>query len=144
MTKIKKLKLQIESFSYRKGFPEDLSGHGGGYVFDCRVLPNPGREQQFKKLSGKSASVKRYLRGRSEATKYFKLCRELVSLAVKEYQRRGFDSLSVAFGCTGGQHRSVFMAEKLAQIYRKKSGIKISLRHRDLKASLAMARKVDG
>ncbi len=134
------LKLDIRSFSYKQGLPEDRSGHGGGFIFDCRALPNPGREEQFKKQSGKSGAVIKFLERLPESKEFFTLCKGLVAQAVKAYKARGFESLSVSFGCTGGQHRSVFMAEKLARMFRGRSGIRTLLTHRDLEASLKRAR----
>jgi aminoglycoside/choline kinase family phosphotransferase len=109
------LKVRISSFSYRRGYPEDPGGHGGGFVFDCRGLPNPGRQLEFSDRSGLDRPVIGFLDGRAEAQVFWRDVWRLVERQVEEYLRRGFTSLSVAFGCTGGQHRSVYMAERLAR-----------------------------
>lgn len=129
---MKKLKLHILSFSYRKGLPKLNSKHGGGFIFDCRGLKNPGREEQFKQLSGKDQRVAAFLHKLPQAKKFAKASQELVDLTVKSYLMRGFSELGVAFGCTGGQHRSVYFAEKLAKHMRRNSKLIVKLSHRDL------------
>ncbi len=110
------LTVQIYSFSYHlHGIPEDTSDHHGGFVFDCRCLPNPGREERFASLTGKDDEVKRFLSNEVEAQAFLKSVFELVDLAIRNYLAREFQHLMVSFGCTGGQHRSVFCAEQLAQ-----------------------------
>jgi aminoglycoside/choline kinase family phosphotransferase len=121
--------VRVFSFSFHRGFPADSSGHGGGFVFDCRSLPNPGREEQFKQLTGKDASVVEYLNREETVRQFFASAASLVDASVASYQRRGFKSLMVSFGCTGGQHRSVFMAEELARYLRGKTGIEVVVRH---------------
>lgn len=121
--------VSVFSFSFHRSSPADSSGHGGGFVFDCRSLPNPGREEQYKQLTGKDASVAEYLNREKTVREFFASAASLVDASVVEYQRRGFKNLMVSFGCTGGQHRSVFMAEELARHLRGKVGIEIVVRH---------------
>jgi aminoglycoside/choline kinase family phosphotransferase len=109
------LTVRISSFSYKRGYPEDTGGHGGGFVFDCRGLPNPGRQLEFSDQSGLDRSVIQFLDGRDEAHMFWRDVRQMVERQVEEYLRRGFTSLAVSFGCTGGQHRSVYMTERLAR-----------------------------
>ena len=109
------LTLWLGSFSYKAGYPDDPGGHGGGYVFDCRAIPNPGRLVEYSDRTGLDDGVASFIRGSPEATRFWKSVRALVGHQVQEYLRRGFASLSVSFGCTGGQHRSVYFAERLAR-----------------------------
>jgi aminoglycoside/choline kinase family phosphotransferase len=125
------LTVAINSFSFHRGPLEDESGHGGGFVFDARSLPNPGREERFKRLNGRDAEVAEYLQARPEVARYFASAMELVRPAVAEYERRGFKHLMISFGCTGGQHRSVYLAEQAAAELRKMEGIAVTLRHRE-------------
>ena len=126
-----KLNLFVTSFSYKKGVPVDDSVHGGGFVFDCRCLPNPGREQSYKLLTGKDAEVIEYLEAQDEYQTFKNNVSSIVEQAVSKYLARDFQHLSIAFGCTGGQHRSVRMAELIAGIYSTNERIKISLVHRE-------------
>lgn len=131
------LNVLISSFGFpRGGYPEDRGGHGGGFVFDCRLLDNPGREEEYRRLSGLDPEVVRYLEERPEVDRFFDNVWSTVGPAVDRYLARGFDSLSVSFGCTGGQHRSVYMAERLAGLLRKRYGTQISidLHHREEEA----------
>ena len=126
------LTLRIGSFSYRKGYPDDAGGHGGGFVFDCRALPNPGRQAQYRDLCGLHDPVIRYLESREESATFWRHVRSLVEAQVEEYLRRGFTSLTVSFGCTGGQHRSVYMSERLARHIREIfPDVRVVLRHRE-------------
>jgi aminoglycoside/choline kinase family phosphotransferase len=126
------LTVRILSFSFHRGMPKDESGHGGGFVFDGRSLPNPGREERFKALSGRDAPVIEYLQQQESVHQFMASVMSLVDASVNEYQRRGFKSLMVSFGCTGGQHRSVFLAEQLAKRLRGRNGVEVVLRHREL------------
>jgi aminoglycoside/choline kinase family phosphotransferase len=126
------LTVQIESFSFHRGWPKDESGHGGGYVFDGRDLPNPGREERFKALTGKDAPVIEYLNRQESVHQFLGNVMSLVDAHVSNYQKRGFKHLMVSFGCTGGQHRSVYLAEQLAKHLRGRNGVDVVLRHREL------------
>jgi aminoglycoside/choline kinase family phosphotransferase len=127
-----KLVVRIASFSFHRGWPKDETGHGGGYIFDARSLPNPGRQEQFKALSGKDAPVAEYLNRQESVHQYLAHVLSLVDASIANYQSRGFKNLSVAFGCTGGQHRSVYLAEQLAKHLRAKNGVDVMLWHREL------------
>ena len=105
----------IFSFSFHHAAPTDESGNGGGFVFDARSLPNPGREEQFRALTGKDAAVIDYLDRQESVHQFLAHVISLVDASVANYQRRGFSNLMVSFGCTGGQHRSVYLAEHLAR-----------------------------
>jgi aminoglycoside/choline kinase family phosphotransferase len=126
------LTVRILSFSFHRGMPKDESGHGGGFVFDGRSLPNPGREERFKTLTGRDAPVIDYLNQQESVHQFLASVMSLVDASVSEYQRRGFKSLMVSFGCTGGQHRSVFLAEQLAKRLRGRNGVDVVVRHREL------------
>lgn len=112
--KVANLKVSIFSFSYKKGIPDDDSAHGGGYVFDCRGILNPGREEAYKHLTGKDKAVIDFLEHQTKMPEYMKGVYSTVGISVMDYLDRGFDTLFVSFGCTGGQHRSVYAAESLA------------------------------
>ncbi len=123
------LTIRIFSFSFHRGAPKDDSGNGGGFVFDARGLPNPGRQERFKPLTGKDAEVADYLAQQESVHDYLDSVTSLVDATVKEYQHRGFNSLMVSFGCTGGQHRSVYLAEELARHLRARNGVEVVVRH---------------
>lgn len=124
------LAVRVASFSYRNGLPDDLAGHGGGWVFDCRFLPNPGREARFAALTGRDAPVAAFLDAEPAVQAFLARVGELVDAAVDNYRGRNFTDLSVAFGCTGGQHRSVYCAERLAAHLRAR-GVAVALSHRE-------------
>jgi aminoglycoside/choline kinase family phosphotransferase len=126
------LVVRIVSFSFHRGLPKDESGNGGGFVFDGRSLPNPGREEQFKKLTGRDAPVIEYLNQQETVHQFLASVMSLVDASVSSYQKRGFKNLMVSFGCTGGQHRSVYLAEQVAKRLRGRSGIEVILQHREL------------
>jgi aminoglycoside/choline kinase family phosphotransferase len=126
------LMVRVFSFSFHRGIPKDESGHGGGFVFDGRSLPNPGREERFKALTGKDAPVIDYLNQQESVHQFLASVLSLVDASVGEYQRRGFKNLMVSFGCTGGQHRSVYLAEQLAKRLRGRNGVEVVVRHREL------------
>ena len=107
--------MTVFSFSYKLGYPEDYSGNGGGFMFDCRGMHNPGRYEQYKALTGLDAPVMEFLQERGEADKFVAKSMEMVATSVECYLRRGFSSLQIGFGCTGGQHRSVYCAESTAR-----------------------------
>ena len=126
-----RLKVRIFSFSYRKGIPEDVSGNGGGYVFDCRALHNPGKYEEFKDMTGMDKEVKDFLESRGEVAPFLGNVYALADAHVEKYLRRGFTDLMFSFGCTGGQHRSVYCAEALASHLSSRYGIEIALVHRE-------------
>ena len=127
------LVVRIFSFSFhRGGLPKDEAGHGGGFVFDGRSLPNPGREERFRDLTGKDAPVIDYLNQQESVHQFLAGVMSLVDASVSNYQGRGFKSLMVSFGCTGGQHRSVFLAEQLAKRLRERNGLEVVVRHLEL------------
>ncbi len=126
------LTVRIFSFSFHRGLPKDETGNGGGFIFDGRSLPNPGREEQFKPLTGKDAPVIDYLNQQESVHQFLASATSLVDASVTSYQRRGFKNLMVSFGCTGGQHRSVYLAEQLAKHLRGRSGVEVVLQHREL------------
>jgi aminoglycoside/choline kinase family phosphotransferase len=126
------LVVRIFSFSFHRELPRDESGNGGGFIFDGRSLPNPGREQRFKNLTGKDALVIDYLNQQESVHQFLASVMSLVDASVENYQERGFKNLMVSFGCTGGQHRSVYLAEQLAKHLRAKNGAEIVVRHLEL------------
>jgi aminoglycoside/choline kinase family phosphotransferase len=134
----KGLALRVFSFSFHQGGPpRDETGNGGGFVFDVRSVPNPGREERFKSLTGKDAAVIEYLDAQESARQFLARAQSMVEASVSDYQRRGFKNLMVSFGCTGGQHRSVYMAEQLAQRLRGHDGVEVSVHHIQLEKRAA-------
>jgi aminoglycoside/choline kinase family phosphotransferase len=132
------LAVRIYSFSFhRGGLPQDETGNGGGFVFDGRSIPNPGREEEFKNLTGKDKPVIEYLNRQESARQFLEHVHSLVDASVSEYQRRGFKNLMVSFGCTGGQHRSVYLAEQLAKHLRERNGVEVTVHHRELEKAAA-------
>ena len=125
------LEVHILSFSYRKGIPADESGNGGGYVFDCRGMHNPGRYEEFRQSTGRDRVVAAFLESRGEVQTFLDNVYGLVDPHVECFIRRGFGHLQVCFGCTGGQHRSVYCAEALARHLQRKYRIRIRLTHRE-------------
>ena len=127
-----KLTVRVFSFSFHRGLPQDDTGNGGGFVFDGRSLPNPGREERFRDLTGKDAPVIDYLNQQEGVHQFLASAKALVDASVSAYQRRGFKHLMVSFGCTGGQHRSVYLAEQLAKRLRGRNGVEVVVRHLEL------------
>lgn len=124
-----KLTLSINSFSYRKKIPEDFTGNGGGFVIDCRGLPNPGRIEKYKGLTGKDKEVIDFFKEKKEVAIFLEHVNHIVSTSVEEYKNRGFEHLMVSFGCTGGQHRSVYSAEYLFRQMLRNFKINLKLNH---------------
>ncbi len=126
------LTVRVGSFSYRLGLPDDPSGHGGGFVFDCRAIDNPGKHPEFADRTGLDAEVVRFLESDTAVAGFFDSVLVLVERQVAVYEGRGFTSLDVQFGCTGGQHRSVYFAERLARAIRAKfPSVRVALEHRE-------------
>lgn len=124
--------LRIFSFSFHQSFPKDDTGNGGGFVFDARSLPNPGREERFKPLTGKDGPVIEYLGLQESVHQFLDSVKALVDASVSSYRQRGFKHLMVSFGCTGGQHRSVYLAEQLAKHFRARKGVEVAVRHLEM------------
>ena len=125
------LVVRICSFSYRKGIPDDGTGNGGGFVFDCRGIENPGRYDEYKEHHGRDRTVMEFLERQTRMQTFLNSVFDLVDISVEEYIKRGFTNLAVNFGCTGGQHRSVYAADALARHLRNKYKVKIDLCHRE-------------
>jgi aminoglycoside/choline kinase family phosphotransferase len=126
------LTVQVGSFSYKHGYPEDHTGHGGGFVFDCRALANPGRFAEYTDLCGHDGAVIDFLEQKSEVSDFWRSVQLLVDNQVEAYLKRGFNSLTVYFGCTGGQHRSVYFAERLGQHLRERfPQVHVRVTHRE-------------
>ena len=126
------LTVTINSFSYRKGYPDDFSGNGGGFVFDCRALPNPGREPEFKTKTGRDWEVVEYLLAKPPVHEFLGHVKAIVSQSIDNYLERHFNHLMVSFGCTGGQHRSVFFAQSIADWIRATyPTVNVKLNHRE-------------
>lgn len=131
MTPERKLQVRIYSFAYKKGIPNDMTGNGGGYVFDCRAINNPGKYEHYKHFTGLDKEVIKFLEDDGEVFKFLDNAYELVDAHVQRFIERKFTNLMVSFGCTGGQHRSVYCAERLAEHLNKKFDIKIKIIHRE-------------
>lgn len=125
------LTVRVMSFAYKKGIPYDASGNGGGYVFDCRAVNNPGKYERYKPFTGLDAPVIKFLEDDGEIFDFLNNAYELVDAHVKRFMERGFTNMMVCFGCTGGQHRSVYSAQHMAEHIHKKFNVKVELVHRE-------------
>jgi aminoglycoside/choline kinase family phosphotransferase len=128
----KQLVIKISSFSYKTGIPGDQSGNGGGFVFDCRALPNPGKYEEFLLSTGNDPDVRAFLEKEPEVATFLNHAFSLVDQSIRKYIERGFTSLSVSFGCTGGQHRSVYCVSEMAEHIRSKFDVTIDLKHTEV------------
>ncbi len=121
--------VDIYSFGYQfSGIPEDLTENNGGFVFDCRFLPNPGRQVEYAALTGKDSKVIAYLQEYEQVDKFIRATKEIVDMAIENYLERGFSHLMVSYGCTGGQHRSVYCSEQLYK-YLKSRNLNVNIHH---------------
>lgn len=115
------LHIDIHSFSYKKkGYPKDETGNGGGFCFDCRGILNPGRIDEYKSQTGKDITVQEYLEQKTMMPQFLTNIKALISITIEDYLNRNFEHLQINFGCTGGQHRSVYSAEKIAEFIKEK------------------------
>lgn len=127
-----KLTVRIQSFSYRKGIPHDEKGHGGGYVFDCRNLPNPGKFQKYSSMNGNHPEVIAFFEKEPRVKEFMESVFQLIDKTIENYQSRNFTDLMVSFGCTGGLHRSVYCAELLAKHIQEKYKVNVEILHKEL------------
>lgn len=125
------LTVEITSFSFKKGIPQDKSGNGGGFVFDCRALPNPGRYKEYQNVNGTQQEVIDFFKPYAECDEFFSHVCALASQSITRYLERGFSHLMLNFGCTGGQHRSVYFAEKTAQYVKEHFPVIVEVNHRE-------------
>ncbi|MDR0711001.1 MAG: phosphotransferase [Prevotellaceae bacterium] len=128
------LRVQLFSFSYRYGLPDDTSGNGGGFIFDCRSITNPGKQEEFRLLTGLDLPVAQFLEGDRQMTEFMQHAFAMVDATVECYLERGFCHLMASFGCTGGQHRSVYAAQRMAEhLHKKYPQVEVAVKHREQK-----------
>ncbi|MDR1877227.1 MAG: ATP-binding protein [Flavobacteriaceae bacterium] len=124
------LHITIQSFSYRKGYPEDPTGNGGGFVFDCRGILNPYRFGDLRYLTGKDKEIEDFFMERTKMPDFLESAKKVISISIEDYLARNFSDLQINFGCTGGQHRSVYSAEQITKYIREKyPQVEITLNH---------------
>lgn len=123
------LTVTITSFSYKQGIPIDTTGNGGGFVFDCRILENPGKYEDYKSLTGKDNKVVEFIENDPKSLQYIEHIKAILTQAIEKYQNRAFTNLMVNFGCTGGQHRSVYCAEHIFKWLLQQQNIKAKIIH---------------
>lgn len=126
------LRIKITSFSYRKPLPDDISGNGGGFVYDCRFLNNPGRHEEYKALTGLDNEVIHFLRERSEADEFVESIKMQLQSVIASYRSRNYTNLMISFGCTGGRHRSVYVARAISDWCRQLSDLRVIENHREI------------
>jgi len=127
------LKITINSFSYKRGIPYDNTGNGGGFVFDCRGLNNPGRIEQYKQLTGNDKEVIDFINNEAASHIFINAIKNVIDVNIDNYIKRNFSDLSINFGCTGGQHRSVFCANAITHyIVQKYPQVSVELKHLEL------------
>ena len=124
-----KLTVRINSFSYKRGIPTDDTGNNGGFVFDCRGILNPGRFEEYKKLTGRDKPVIDFLEMKTRMPEFIAQTQQLVDISIEDYIARDFENLCIHFGCTGGQHRSVYSADSMAKHVKEKYNVKVELHH---------------
>ncbi len=125
-----KLNINVRSFSYKKGIPTDPTGNGGGFVFDCRGILNPGRIKEYKTQTGRDEDVKKYLETETKIAVFLEGVFQIIDISIEDYLQRDFENLEINFGCTGGQHRSVYSADATAKhIQEKFSEAQVTLHH---------------
>lgn len=124
-----KLTVHINSFSYKKGIPEDQFGNGGGYVFDCRGILNPGRIDEYKTQTGRDKPIQEFLLHKTNMPTFLQHVFGMIDISVEDYLKRDFEGLTISFGCTGGQHRSVFAADRLAAHLHEKYKVRTVVNH---------------
>ena len=124
-----KLNILVQSFSYKKGIPNDPSGNGGGFVFDCRGVLNPGRFEEYKKLTGRDQPVIEFLESKTKIHEFLDAAKAIVSISIDDYLARGFENLMISFGCTGGQHRSVYSTDAMAKFIKEKYNLDATVHH---------------
>lgn len=127
----KRLTVKVFSFAYKKGIPNDVTGNGGGYVFDCRAINNPGKYEHYKQFTGLDSNVIKFLEDDGEVITFLEHCHALTDATIERYIERGFTNLMISYGCTGGQHRSVYCAQHTAEHIAKKYKVKVELIHRE-------------
>lgn len=125
-----KLNINVRSFSYKKGIPNDPTGNGGGFVFDCRGILNPGRIKEYKTQTGRDEDVKKYLETETKIAIFLEGVFQIIDISIEDYLQRDFENLEINFGCTGGQHRSVYSADATAKhIQEKFPKTQVTLHH---------------
>ncbi|MCF0207712.1 MAG: phosphotransferase [Bacteroidales bacterium] len=129
--KYDQLTVNVMSFGFKHGLPEDKTENGGGFIFDCRGNHNPGRYEQYKKLTGRDKEVINFFKQNGDIDEFIENIKPVISPTIENYMQRGFTSLMICFGCTGGQHRSVYCAENIARFIHQKYGIRVILKHRE-------------
>jgi RNase adaptor protein for sRNA GlmZ degradation len=126
----KKLQVIVQSFSFKKkGIPQDETDNGGGFVFDCRGILNPGRIEEYKQQTGMDIGVRNYLETQTEMPTFIMHCKGIIDISIQDYIARGFEHLMISFGCTGGQHRSVYCADVIGNYIQEKYGIDVKIHH---------------